>query len=918
MEPGAAVAAIDSRRFEALLGQARETVGTNPTKASELCHRALDLWRGQALADFSYEEFVQAEGRRPDEVRLAAIELRIEAHLAAGHDAHLVPELESLVIEHPLRENLWSQLMLILYRTGRQPEALRAYQRAREVFGDLGTEPSDDLAALEKKILLRDPTLMPEAQPVQGNLPATVSSFVGRGAEMTQIRDLVLANRLVSIVGTGGVGKTRLAIETARGLVDEFPDGVWLVEYAGIDDPEMVPSQVASTLGMPAGGHNALDDVTDHLSTTEALIIVDNCEHLADSIGRMVSTFLTHCPLLRVLATSRRPLAVQGEMMWGAAPLSLRAGDTPGDQPEALRMFLERARAAKPDLALTDEVEKAAAEACTRLAGLPLAIELAAARLRVMSVAQLSNRLDDAFALLTGGPKDKPDHQRGLRALLDWSYDLLAPEEQQLFRLTSVFRGGFSLESAERLAELAEISTGDALDHVGALVDMSLVSLTADERYLMLELIREYGLLLLDGHAETEAARDLHLPVLRETLFVPETIVAPMPFEIPGVFSRFAAEIDNARAPIAWALDRGDRSAALELGPTVCQLLRDHGLLIEAHDLSQRLLEETSEPSAQRAKLLRDAVYGTATLEGLDDAMPLVDELAATAEALDDDTWRALTISRRGALEFLRGDSASAIQLWEDAADRLVGAGSDLAWKPLAASVEAAIVTGNFDLARRLSARMDGDEELPNPVSAWFLGSAGFAAAAAGDADAAEEIFERYAARPSPGELQGMSDREAHALTSLARMDLDDVEQWATAMLEQGRTNLSQWELYLALVLLGVVHFHRGDKVVARRYFAEGLVETTRLKLRPWQLWFLLPHAATFADGAPDKCVSLLAAIEAAGRDRWGPFGGVAKVADQAAAEARSMLTPDEIAQVEARGAVMALDEAIELALSSD
>ncbi|MDJ0664702.1 MAG: BTAD domain-containing putative transcriptional regulator [Acidimicrobiia bacterium] len=904
---------IDSRRFETLFRQAREVVVTDPMRAAEVCHHALELWRGSAFADFPYDEFVQAEARRLNEMRMEAIELRIAAFVAAGQDAHLVPELESLVAEHPLRENLWSHLMLVLYRSGRQPEALRAYQRAREVFGDLGTEPSDDLAALEEKILLRDPSLTAEPEQVKGNLPLAADHFVGRAEEIGALQDLVSANRLVSIVGPGGVGKTRLAIEAARGLEDESSGGVWLVEYVAIDQPDLVASQVAAALGVLASaqGRDPLDHLASHIRESNTLLVIDNCEHLVEPIGLVVSALLARCPQLRVLATSRRPLGVRGEMVWRATPMSLA-----DEQSEALQLFLERGFAARPDLALTAESEDLALEVCRRLDGLPLALELAAARLRMMSLEQLAARLDDAFAVVAGGPRDKPEHQRGLRALMDWSYQLLEPDEQRLFRFASVFRGGFTLDSAEHLLEQLGASRNDALDLVGALVDSSLLTMTADDRYTMLELIREYGLILLEESSEIDAARDAHLAVFRQAFYVPAEVVAPLPDQIPTVWGRFDAEIDNARAAVAWALQKPDPSAAVELGATVWDLLMSWHLQNEAHDLNSRLLAVTSEPSGYRAKLLRNAMYSTAANEGTDRAVQVLEELEATAETLDDDTWRGVALGRRGVLEFLRGDTDSAWRYWDDAADLLSSIGSSLAWHPTSTAFEVAMLIGDFERVRRLAARVADDPGLPDYVGLWFLGGSAFAAAADGDVETAEQMLEQYRAKRTP---EARDDHDVLALISLARMDFDDVEQRATSVLERGRSNLAQYDLYLPLFLLGIVQFHRGDMVVARRYFTEGLADTARLEMKGWQLWWLAPVAATFAGDAPALCLTLLAASDSA-HDRVGgrPYAAVARIVDEAAGEARSRLTLDEIKQAEESGAAMTLDEAVELALSFD
>ncbi|HKH77025.1 MAG TPA: AAA family ATPase, partial [Rubrobacteraceae bacterium] len=314
-----------------------------------------------------------------------------------------------------------------------------------------------------------------------GNLPLELSSFVGRRKEVAEVEVLLAGNRLLTLTGPGGSGKTRLALAVAHEVVEKYEDGAWFVELAPLSDPGLVPQAVASLLGVrEAPGRELMDTLTDHIRSRTVLLILDNCEHLVDASAFLAEALLRSCPNLRVLATSRQALGVGGEALFVVPPLSLPdprrlpAVDGLSDY-EAARLFVERARSARPRFEVTERNATAVAQICHRLDGMPLAIELAAARARALSVEQISSRLDDAFSLLSGRGRPAVAHQGTLRATMDWSYGLLSKQEGVLFRRLSVFAGGFALEAAEGTCAGQGIEWEDVLDLLASLVEKSLV-----------------------------------------------------------------------------------------------------------------------------------------------------------------------------------------------------------------------------------------------------------------------------------------------------------------------------------------------------------------------------------------------------------------------------------------------------------
>ncbi len=479
---------VDAGRFARLVAERR-------------FEEALALWRGQPFGEFDDQEWARAEARRFEELHAVAVEEHLEARLAAGEHAALVPELRRLVDAAPLRERLLGQLMLALARSGRAPDALATYRQFRRRLADeLGLTPSEGLRRLEGTILREDEFLdtpVATARP-SINLPAPISPLVGRVAELACVPELLARGRLVSLVGPGGAGKTRLAVAAARDAAGQFRDGAWFVPLAGVTDPARIPDAVADALGLSDPNRvTARRLVTAWLASRNALLVVDNCEHLVDECARFVEELLGSAEDVRVIATSREALGVPGEIQMPVGPLA---------HADAVALFIERARSVRPDFTLVD-AEYDVGRICQRLDGMPLAIELAAARVQTLTVSEIANRLDDRFGLLTSGPRTAEARHQTLRATVDWSYELLSRDEHKLLRRLAVFQGGWTLETAE--AVCAEGDSSDVLDLLTRLVDRSLV-VAENGRFRMLETIRAYALERLAEATEDRVMRERH------------------------------------------------------------------------------------------------------------------------------------------------------------------------------------------------------------------------------------------------------------------------------------------------------------------------------------------------------------------------------------------------------------------------
>jgi predicted ATPase/DNA-binding SARP family transcriptional activator len=565
---------LDAARFEDLVAEGRRlSTEGEVARASAVLGDALRLRRGEPLSEFAYAGFADAERAHLNELALVATECRVEADLELGHHNELVGELEALCRDHPLRERLWELLMLALYRAGRQAEALRAYNEIRDrLVDELGVDPGSSLRELEARVLDHDPSLVAEQSPaprapslpsVPGNLPEPLSSFLGRDVELKQVGEAIATSRLVTLIGPGGVGKTRLAVEAATRLQEQHPGGTWLIELAGVADPEGVAPAAAGTLGAvrPALGDaqppgSTAELIARHLAGRSLVVVLDNCEHVIDEAANLARTLVGKVPGLRLVATSREPLGVPGEILIPIAGLA---------SPAAIELFVDRARAVQPGFDGDGPAEAIIDGICQRLDCLPLAVELAAARLRALPLSTLAERLGDRFALLTRGARTALPRQQTLRAVVDWSYDLLFEDERRLFARLSVFVGGCELEAVEAVCVDHELPSTDVLDIMSRLVDKSLVTAPtpSETRFTQLQTLWEYGTTRLDDSDEADTVRARHAAYYRR--FADNANERLRGAGAPEWSERLTPELGNLKAALDWHLGTGDIDAALSM-----------------------------------------------------------------------------------------------------------------------------------------------------------------------------------------------------------------------------------------------------------------------------------------------------------------------------------------------------------------
>lgn len=627
--------ALDARRFEDLAARGRTLLGEDDATASATLRAALDLWRGQALEDFGEAAFARLHRNRLAELRLAVTEDRIDADLATGAGADLVPELETLVAVHPLRERMRGQLMRALSAAGRQADALSAYEDARRLLAqELGVDPGQDLVRAHLAVLrgetgpARRRSTAPPAR-ARTNLRAQVTHFVGREQEVAEIGGLFAQCRLLTLVGPGGAGKTRLAAESAARLLGDMPDGAWLVELASVTDPSDVPQTVVTALGLRAGGLIAgpgtgasgpVERLTQALRDKRLLVLMDNCEQVIDSVAALVDSLLARCPQVRILATSREPLGIIGEQLIQVLPLPLPDRAAPAElvlESPVIRLFGERAVASRPSFRVTRENVAVALDICRALDGLPLAIELAATRLRSMSLEQIRSRLDDRFALLTAGSRTALPRQRTLHAVVDWSWDLLSVGERELAARFSVFRSGAFVGAVERVAadghdaRTALVSGHEVFDLLAGLVDKSFLTVTevdGEPRYRMLETVRAFALAKLEAMGGQERTLRRHAEYF---LAVAEDAEPQLRrHDQLAWLRRLACEHDEFSAALSWATQHHDGEIATRLVAALGWYWFLHGYRQEGAQWTERALalDPAGAPPSARALALVTAV----------------------------------------------------------------------------------------------------------------------------------------------------------------------------------------------------------------------------------------------------------------------------------------------------------------------
>lgn len=804
----------------------------------------------------------------------------------------------------------------------------------KQIYSKLGVHSREE--AIERAAAGLPPP-PPSAPPARHNLPLQLSSFIGREQELAEVRRLLASSRLVTLTGAGGTGKTRLALQVGAEVSADFADGVWFVELAPLFDPALVPRAVASALEVrEVGDRPLLDLLLNYLGSRRLLLLLDNCEHLVEATAQLADTLLRRCPQLQILATSRERLNIAGELVWVVPTLSLPDRQRPVQvdgfmQYDAIRLFVERAVAAAPGLLLTAETELAGiAQLCARLDGLPLAIELAAARMRAMTIEQIAARLEPRFNLLTGGSRAASPRHQTLQATIEWSYNLLPAKERRLFQRLSVFAGGWTLEAAEVVCSGNGLDEDEVADLLTHLVHASLVVVavpSGDGRYRMLELIRQYADEKLAKGDEAAWVRDRHLAFFGQLAETAEPRLSSG--EQLVWLERLAAETDNVRAALAWSLENhsGDVEAGVRLATGLVEFWVMAVYLREGHRwLELALTKRYGVALSVQARLLLRAGW-LWTEEGNSEGVVLLQESLALYRQMDDKRgmawslfwlgWYALHFKWDLALASTR--FAESLTLAGDIDDDLL-----LAWL-YGGLARLATLRGDYDQATELAARglvlarQRGDLR----VEARLLNFLGRSAMRQRDYARASEFYhEAWMLERQLNNIRG----EVMALMGLGMVArCQRAYEQAARFYEEslalvGELNSRTDSMYLngvGLYALGVVALGQGDRPQANLLFGESLSLAQESKWKDislWNIWGLARVA--LAEGHMWRAVQLLAAS----RPMWESADGRLDPIDQEDYErevtlARIELGEEAFAATWAEGQAMTLEQAIAYAL---
>jgi predicted ATPase/DNA-binding SARP family transcriptional activator len=874
---------LDAERFLEAIARGGELRDRDPEAAEHILARAMRLWRGAPFADLpepppAVRDLAEYLVRHHQE----ALETWIDVRLGLGHERELIPELAGRVASHPYDEALHAQLMLAQYRCGRQAEALetaRALEtRLRE---DLGIEPSPKVRDLFRDILLQAPHLALEPPEPPSNLPTRMTSFVGRTLEVREVAGLLEAGRLVTLTGPGGIGKTRLALEAAEQLRSRFPGGVWWIDLARVTDPDIVPDEVAAVLGLaPTPGTELLETIARAFSRRKALLLFDNCEHVGTSVAKLVGGILRGTTGPRVLATSRTPLRIEGERLWTVPPLSLSSDDgslAALAESDAVRLFVERGRAVDSSFALDAANAAAVAEVCRRLDGISLAIEMAAARLHVLTPHEIARHLDDRFALLQLPAAGRLTRHRTLEAAIDVSQALLSGSEREVLERLSVFVGPFDLEAATAVGLNKGEPSSRALNVVTALVDASMLTPEREDdrtRYRLLETLREYGVARLrERGVEDEVGRahaEYHLDLAGRA---GDTLGSP---EFTTWMDHLTRSYAELRAALGWSLHHQPRAVTLRAAPALREFWFRRGDLREARRWAARMLEGDLRdvPPGLLAEVHIAASYSaaisapdfpTAVLHG-DEAVRLARE-GSDPHCLVIALWsRALVDLALGELDSMRRYALEALATCDRSGDRLARAG------PLTALGFASLYGGSPGEAQALFA-----EALPLYRELGDLGSL------------------------------VLTTLTPLANTALLQRDLQAAERYATEALELASG--TGWEAS-ALVWYGEVLTELGDHEAAEAATMRALRTALDAGLENWFRWALRNLARAAAERGRCGHAALLLA---ASRRNMPAYGLDPTVYGPVEERCRDALGDDRFGQLAAHGEAMTHDQLMDL-----
>jgi predicted ATPase/DNA-binding SARP family transcriptional activator len=926
-------ASVDVAAFDALMAR-----GDPPS-----LEQAAALYRGPLLEGWT-EEWVFQERQSREQAYLRALERLAAAAMARGDPGTAECYLRRAVAVDPLQETAqrarmqalaaggnyaaamlaYRELRLLLHRElNAEPDAattvlfqqLRAAAREEAAAGKVKGPPAT-LDSLERGIT---PRLRPQSplrrslEAVPNNLPLPLTSFIGREDQIAEIEQWLAASRLVTLTGSGGCGKTRLALEVATMVLEAYPEGAWFIELAPLADPALVPQTVATALGVrESPGHPLTETLEEYLRPRQVLLVLDNCEHLGGACARLAEALLRSSPRLRILTTSREALAIPGEMAYRtpslSLPLSVESGTlrverptqaAPSDLPtlnpqpptlmqyEAVRLFMERATAARPAFRLTEANAPVVAEVCRRLDGLPLAIELAAARVKVLSVEQIAARMEDLFRLLTGGRRTALPHQQTLRATLDWSYALLSEPERTLLCRLSVFAGGWTLGAAEAVCAGESDDAWELLDLLTSLVDKSLVTYDdagSEGRYRLLETVRQYARDRLleagEGPAVWQRHHDWCLALAKET---EPKLYGPEPAE--GL-DRLEREHDNLRAALAWTVAQGQGEAGLRLGGALWQYWHVRGYWTEGRE---RLAELLALPGA-----------------------------AARTAA------RAWALQIAGELAYGQGEYGAARALFEEslAIKRELGDKQGITWSLCWLGI-AARDQGDYGAARALlEESLAIFRELGQKGGiAWSLNSLGLLVHFQGDYGAARALLEENLAI-----VRGLGNKEGIAWSLLRLGEVADGQGEygaARAFLEESlaisRELGDKGGIARSLGSLGRVAGDQGDYGAARALLEESLAIFRELGHKREIAMNLEGLAAVaVAEAQSERAVRLFGAAEGLREAIGAPLPPADRAEhNRSVAAARTALGEEAFAAAWAEGRALSLEAAISYALEA-
>ncbi len=838
------------------------------TQSITSLQEAVNLYRGELLPS-CYDDWLLSERERLQQMFSETLE-RLIILLEEERDYRAaISYAQRLLRYDPLREETYRLLMRLYALSGDRTGALRVYQTCVTVLRrELDVEVSPTTREVYEQMVKLEAIITPSTvrphQPRTHNLPIQLASFVGREREMAEVKRLLIPlsraegrgdsrrgeggeGRLLTLTGPGGCGKTRLALQVAGDVVVEMKDGVWLVELASLLDPTFVAHTVASVLGVhEQPGRALLDTLTDYLQSKELLLILDNCEHLLAACARLSGVLLRSCAHIRILATSRERLNVLGETVWPVPPLSLPASrhsrlDTLL-QSEAVRLFVERAAAVLPTFALTQQNAAAVAQICQRLDGIPLAIELAAARVRLLTPAQIASRLDDLFQLLTHGSQIAPRRQQTLRATMDWSYALLsdAKREQILFRRLSVFVGGWSLEVAERVTGEAtsrpspvtpHLSPEDVLELLSQLIDKSLVVADmqgGEARYRMLEPVRQYAAEKLRESGESDQVQERHCRFFLQ--FAEETESKLKGPEQVQWLNRLEIEHDNLRAALSWASAAGKAELGLRLVVALNSFWRLRDYLNEGRAWTEQALGRTPTPEQTESRgPALNALMHLATFQGdYTAARSLADEGLTLFLKLGDKQGIADTLQYLGNIAWHQSDYAVAqsfleqgLALFRETGDKL-GIADTLHYLG-----HVMLDQGRYQQADTLfrDSLSLFREVGPTESVATLVGDVGLLAYLQEDYPMARASLEESLALFQEAASQDGTAISLQRLGDLARYEGDDARAETLYHESLALFQRAGRKAFIASVLhnLGYVAQHRSDYALATTHFRESL-----------------------------------------------------------------------------------------------